>query len=467
MSSEDKAFILSGKEVLFIPPPLEPVASVETHFKDQGVRFSSVPGHQELFDRLRAVPPFLLIFDLSRWDGTIWKILPQIEDRLGDCKAIVFGRDGDMQTVARDPGRDIVFFQDVLDAGLLSTALEKILKDGWGLFKRSCILKSPYHLLFCHGCKLEKIKAIVDQVAPTDITSLIRGESGTGKELVAQAIHLRSSRRSKPLIKVNCAAIPAQLLESMLFGFERGAFTGASTRKPGKFEIASEGTIFLDEIGDLDGSLQAKLLQVLQDGEFSRVGGSDSIAVNARVLACTKCDLGSAVEAGRFREDLYYRLNVVSISLPPLRERKEEIGSLVHYFLNLYSFRYGRSYPGLSKKTEKVFMNHDWPGNIRELRDTIKRIVILQDEEPVVRDIVEQKGATVGLLAPLSPRPQPPEEKRGSLKDVGKRAAKEAERGIIQNMLEQTQWNRRETAGLLQISYKALLYKIKEYGLDQ
>lgn len=456
-----------GKEVLFLPPPLPAVANVETQFKDKGLRFSWVEGHQELFDRLNATPPFLLVFDLSRWDGSIMNVLSQIEGHLGDSKAIIFGNDGELKTLAVEPLKEIAFFQDALDASALSTALKRILGDDWGLFKKTCGLKRRYHLLFCHSKKMEKVKAIVDQVAPTDITLLIEGESGTGKELVAQAVHFKSLRHTKPLIKVNCAAIPGQLLESELFGFEKGAFTGAHAWKPGKFELAHEGTIFLDEIGNLDSSLQAKLLEVLQDKEFSRLGGKHNIAVDTRFIACTKSDLRDAVAAGRFREDLFYRLNVVTISLPPLRERKEEIPSLIQYFLSLHNLRYGKAYPGLSRKTNKIFMSYDWPGNVRQLQNTIKKIVVLEDEEPVVREIVERPRATVDSGAAVSPPSQLLEEGAGNLKDVGRRAAKKAERAIIQTMLTQTRWNRRKTSKLLQISYKALLYKIREYGLDQ
>ena len=357
----EKEIISNGKEVLFIPPPEKPVASVEARFTDYGVRFSGVEGHEELFKRLKSIPPFLLVLDLARWTESIWKLLPEIEGHLADSKAIVFGRDGDFQTLALEPQRDIVFSQGPLDAIGLSHVLETILSDDWGLLKRKCDCERRYHLLFCHSNKMEKVKAVVDQVAPTDITVLIGGETGTGKELVAQAIHFKSLRCNKPLVKVNCAAIPSELLESELFGFEKGAFTGAHARKPGKFELASEGSILLDEIGNLDGSLQAKLLQVLQDNEFSRLGGKDSIPLNARFIACTKVDLRDATKSGRFREDLFYRLNVVNTTIPPLRDRREEIPSLTRFYLNLYNFRYGRSYPGLSEATERALLNYDWP----------------------------------------------------------------------------------------------------------
>jgi len=314
---------------------------------------------------------------------------------------------------------------------------------------------------------MKKIKTIIDQVAHTDISVLIEGERGTGKELVARAIHCCSLRRTKPFIKVNCTAIPRELLESEFFGFEKGTFASTYARRPGRLELANEGTILLDEVGELDGSLQTKVLQVLQEREFYRLGGENSIGIDTRVIACTEVNLQKVAEAGRFRKDLYDYLNVVDISVPPLRERREEIPSLTKYFLNLYNAHYGRSLVDVSKETEKFFMNYDWPGNIRQLQNAIKRIVVLKDEEQVIQEIPEKRRATSETPVPSSALSEIAEEGGDDLKEVGRRAAKEAERVVIQKMLEETRWNRRETAERLQISYKALLYKIKEYGLDQ
>jgi two-component system response regulator AtoC len=462
----EKEFISTEREVLFIPPPTESVAGVENRFKDRGVRFTWVNADDDLLEKLNVLPPQLLILDVSRLNGGVAKVLSQIEEHLGDCKTIVFGKDSDLQTLVMEHSGDIVFSPESLDPATLSTTLESILTNGWGPFRRDCIVSRPYALLFCHSTQMEKVRTVVDQVAPTDLTLLIEGEGGTGKELVAQAVHFKSYRRQRPLIKVNCAVIPSQRLESELFGFEKGAFSGAQTRKPGKFELAREGTIFLDEIGCLDGSLQAKLLRVLQDDEFSPLGGKDSIKINARFIASTKQNLRYAVDQGRFREDLYYRINVVNIPVPPLRERKEEIPSLSQYFLSLYNTRYGRSYPKLSLETEEVFLNHDWPENVRQLERIIKRIVVLGDEKPVIRELIGEQGRTTESAAYADPIETSPEREEG-LKDVGRRAAKEAEKAAIKMMLGQTRWNRRRTAELLQISYKALLYKIREYGLDQ
>ena len=327
------------------------------------------------------------------------------------------------------------------------------------------ISSAPYSLLFSKSPNMERQKAIIDQIAPTDITVLIKGESGTGKELVARAIHSKSLRRDKPFVKINCAAIPGELMESELFGFERGAFTGAHAKKPGKFELANDGTIFLDEISEIDTSLQSKLLQVLQDGEFSRLGGKGNVNVDTRIISATKTDLEQATEDGDFRKDLYYRLNAVSIFVSPLRERKEEIPHLSDYFLKFYNYRYNKHRGPLSKETLKLFDQYDWPGNVRELENVIKRIVILDGEETVIHDLwgtdisggkegeifQGEMDSTVGL----------------NLKEIGKDASHKAERDAIQRALWRTHWNRKEAAKLLQVSYKALLSKIREYGIDK
>ena len=318
---------------------------------------------------------------------------------------------------------------------------------------------------------------------------LIHGESGTGKELVARALCSCSLRRDKPFVKVNCAALPAELLESELFGFERGSFTGAIQHKPGKFEFANRGTMFLDEIGEMSFPLQAKLLQVLQDGEFSRIGGKHDVRVDVRIVAATNKNLEQAVADGQFREDLFFRLNVVSIKMPPLRERRDEIPGLCDYFLKKYSVHYNKPHHALSADTMGLLDQYDWPGNIRELENMIKRTVVLGTEDAMRKELMHglltaahrsaaaeaqpavrprPAGAAVPASAATPPiAPAAPQPENHSLKDVSRSAARGAERDLIARMLQQTRWNRKETADILGISYKALLYKIKENGLDK
>jgi two-component system response regulator AtoC len=310
--------------------------------------------------------------------------------------------------------------------------------------------------------QMRDIQAVIEQAARADVTVLICGETGVGKELVARAIHAHSPRRRAAFVKVNCAAMPRELLESELFGHERGAFTGAHQRKPGRFELADGGTIFLDEIGELHPALQAKLLHVLQDGEFSRVGGRHNIRVDVRVICATNRDLAREVAANRFREDLFYRLNVINIFVPPLRERREEIPALVGYFVQRYSRLFNFPEREVTPETLQAFMHYHWPGNIRELENFIKRMIVLQDFT------LPRTLAAPPVTAAPPAAPEPFAATKGlSLKEISRRAVLEAEREVICRALEQCRWNRVKTAKMLKISYRALLYKIKDMGLKQ
>jgi two-component system response regulator AtoC len=349
--------------------------------------------------------------------------------------------------------------------------------------------------LLSTGEKMREVRDLVSRVADTDVTVLVRGESGTGKELVARALHAASPRRDRTFVKVNCAALPAELLESELFGFERGAFTGAIQHKPGKFEFANHGTMFLDEISEMTAALQAKLLQVLQDGEFARLGGRQDVRVDVRVVAATNRDLEAAVSEGQFREDLFFRLNVVCITLPPLRQRRDEIPALTDYFLHRFSEHYNKPAPALATDTLRLFAEYEWPGNVRELENLLKRMVILGTDAPIRRELADAIAGRAMRMSPIpalqgSPAAAPslpeaasmnaaaasaavesapaaPAPLTGSLKDIARHAAREAERELISRTLQQTRWNRREAAEILGISYKALLYKIKEAELDK
>ncbi|PYR75847.1 MAG: sigma-54-dependent Fis family transcriptional regulator [Acidobacteria bacterium] len=336
--------------------------------------------------------------------------------------------------------------------------------------------QSRYTMLFGHSRQMQEVRDLIERVSDTDVTVLIRGESGVGKELVARALHDQSLRKDKPFVKVNCAALPTELLESELFGFEKGAFTGAIQHKPGKFEFANHGTMFLDEIGDMSFPLQAKLLQALQDGEFSRLGGKSDVRVDVRVITATNCDLEAAVASGRFREDLYFRLNVVTITIPPLRDRREEIPMLTEHFVKKYSVQYNKPFPGISHELSALFLEYEWPGNVRQLENLIKRMVVLGSEAPIVQELKNPSctmmaGAPaaigIGSVAAVAAPAGASAAVNVSLKDIARTAAREAERELILRMLTRTRWNRKEAAEILGISYKALLYKIKENGLDK
>jgi DNA-binding NtrC family response regulator len=349
--------------------------------------------------------------------------------------------------------------------------------------------QADFHMLFGTSPKMEDVKNTIEQVADTNATVLIRGESGTGKEVVARMVYAQSPRRDKPFVKVNCAAIPHELLESELFGYEPGAFTGANRQKPGKFDQANNGTMFLDEISEMHPALQAKLLHVLQDGEFARLGGKRDITVDVRMLAATNKPLERGVEEGFFREDLFYRLNVVTIHIPPLRERREEIPLFLEFFLRKYSEYYGKQPPAFSDYATSRMLEYAWPGNIRELENLVKRYVIVGNEAQIIRELSTHKpivsstsgsspmwglkehgqpaveksagGNSSPQETPAAPVALLDESEAPSLLDIGKRAAMLAEREAIERVLAQTRWNRRQAAKILKVSYKALLNKLK------
>jgi len=311
---------------------------------------------------------------------------------------------------------------------------------------------------------------VIDRVADTPSTVLLTGESGTGKELIARALHENSSRETKPFIRVNCAAIPADLIESELFGYERGAFTGAVTSKPGRFELADGGTLFLDEIGEIPVSMQVKLLRALQEQEFERVGGVKTIKVNVRLVAATNRDLATEIQAGRFREDLYYRLNVVQVRLPPLRERKSDIPLLVEHFIRRYTGRLKKDVLGVGAEALDRLLQHPWPGNIRELENVIERCMLFADGNHIeVCDLPEEVRPVVRASKEEDSQ-FPPAEETGEtpgLKEAVREATSRVERKLIVRALQQTGGNVTHTARLLKISRKSLQTKMKELGLRE
>jgi two-component system response regulator AtoC len=311
---------------------------------------------------------------------------------------------------------------------------------------------------------MRKIRSQAALVANVDIPVLLLGESGTGKEVVARLIHQLSPRAHRTFLKVNCAAVPADLLESELFGYEAGAFTGATHPKPGKFELCNKGTILLDEIGEMPPGLQAKLLHVLQDQQFSRLGSRSVIKVDVRILAATNINIQQALANKLLREDLYYRLNAFTLQIPPLRERKEEIPILLKHFMSRMSEEYARAPLPMSQTMLQACLDHTWPGNLRELNNFIKRYLVLGDEKLAITELQPKND---GSGAHFDRTTSHPPESAGGLKSLARTAKDEAEAGAITKALEETNWNRKQAAALLQISYKALLYKIRQYGIAQ
>ncbi len=332
------------------------------------------------------------------------------------------------------------------------------------------------------GQQMQELALVIAKVADAPSTVLITGESGTGKELVATALHEQSSRSSRPFIKINCAAIPRDLVEAELFGFEKGAFTGAINAKPGRFELADGGTLFLDEIGDIPTEMQVKLLRAIQESEFERVGGIRSIKVQVRLVAATSRDLTREIAAGRFREDLYYRLNVVPIILPPLRERREDIALLVEHFRQKYNARLGKAVEAIEDDALAALSAYAWPGNIRELENILERTILFSDGRTIRAQDLPASLRAAPVRAPVSPSSLPAlgagethsgdalnalNAAPGPLKEIVKEQVQAIEKELIARALEVTQGNVTRTAKILKISRKSLQMKMKEFGLRE
>jgi two-component system response regulator AtoC len=444
----------------------------------QGYRVFAAADGEEALEKLDETRPDIVTLDavLPGMDGL--ETLRCLKQRAPEVPVIMLSGHGQARTIVeamRLGASDFLrkpFEVEELELAFAKALENHALKEEVETLRSRVRTEVDGLLLGGDNPKMKEVREIIEQVADTDITVLVRGESGTGKELVARALYQLGDRRDRPFVKVNCAALPSELLESELFGFEKGAFTGAQKRKLGKFEYANQGTIFLDEISEMAPGLQAKLLQVLQDGEFSRLGGENDVKVDTRIIAATNRQLEEAVREGEFREDLYYRLNVVTIMLPPLRDRIDAVPLLTEHFLQMYNEQYRKDVKQLSSDTMRALMEYHWPGNVRELENMIKRMVVLGSEQAVLQEIAS--------------RPAPVEDTPGEglldlaalgadfsagggldLKAISKRAAQIAEKKVIERVLTQTRWNRKEAAERLQISYKALLYKMKDNGLSE
>ncbi len=467
--------------ILVVDGRPESRASLVRVVKEAGYSALEAGTAAEALALLSSLHPQVVLLDIDQLDTNALDVARQVKLESADVSMIILSSAGDRDLVVKGMRTGAY---DFLVKPVAGQALKEVLKSAVAQTD-SPPLPSPggngsaagqapldIDLLFRNSERMRAVEDIVRRAADTNATILLQGESGTGKEMVARAIHYISDRRDKPFLKVNCASLPGDLLESELFGHEKGSFTGAHRRKPGKFELAHRGTFLLDEIGEMPLGLQAKLLHVLQDGQFFRVGGSEVITSDARLIAATNKNLASVMATGLFREDLYYRLNVVAISIPPLRERREEIPVLVEYFMGRFCRQYNRDPLKISGATMRLLQDYSWPGNVRELENMIKRAVVLQTEALVQQEIALRsekpwtpKPEPGSLPAPTGPSPAVPEAEMG-LKDIARRAAMAAEKAVIKEVLEKVRWNRAEAARLLKISYKAMLYKIRQVGLD-
>ena len=457
----------------------------------RGFDVSSANSGEEGLRGLRVFDPAIVLLDLATPGMSVLDSLEKFKQTKPDVPVILLSarHDPDLIFNASKLGADDYLAKPFDDKELdlrIDKRLEKQRTPVEGGPLREQVRRNrDFAGLFGTSPRMEEVKNTIEQVADTTATVLIRGESGTGKEVVARMVYAQSGRFDKPFVKVNCAAIPYELLESELFGYEPGAFTGASRQKLGKFDLANSGTLFLDEVSEMHPALQAKLLHVLQDGEFSRLGGKRDISVDVRVLAATNKQLESAVQEGTFREDLFYRLNVITIHIPPLRERAEEIQVFLAYFLRKYSEFYGKQPAAFSDYAMSRMLEYNWPGNIRELENLVKRYVIVGNEAQIIRELSTHKPIVSSIIpvssrvearddTPASARPGLPnaipitaakgnglEPDAPSLLEIGRRAAMLAEREAIERVLTQTRWNRRQAAKILKVSYKALLNKLK------
>jgi two-component system response regulator AtoC len=450
-----------------------------------------MPLNPEAFwEELESVKPSVVVYDLWRINPNTLDHLQRLK-QLGDSTKVILLK-GAMQLPLLKDLSDTASWK-IVTKPFLPQELKTCILEAFGKLRSTVlgptdvVTQTPvtghkgYHpqLLLETSRRMQEVRAIIDHVANTNVTILIRGESGTGKELVARSLYECSNRAGKAFVTVHCPAIPEGLLESELFGYEKGSFTGAFRRRPGKFEMANHGTIFLDEIGDIPFELQSKLLHVLQRGEFALLGGNE-LKVDVRILSATNKDLEKAVGEGTFREDLYYRLNVVSIFLPPLRDRKEDIPSLIECFLQKYNLQFNKKVHRLDDGTLQRIMDYNWPGNVRELENLIKRIVIMGHEETIIQQYLTEGRTKINTKSvpvpstPVEPHSTVAETSQESghhspfmpLKHVAREAMKKAEGEAILKALEQTRWNRKAAARLLKISYKALLYKIRQCNLE-
>ena len=436
-------------KILIVDDELEMCLSLAELLESRGYDSEYATGTRDAEAHLNRVRFDLILLDIRMPDGNGVDFLNVVKNRDRSIPVIMVSAYASVENVVRAMKYGAVnFYSKPIDLPALLDEISRLftaeeeLRDavsGLATLTRTPSMKDLFNL--------------IEKAAPTDAPVVITGESGTGKELAANTVHNRSQRRDAPFVKLNCAAIPESLMESELFGHERGAFTDARERRHGKFEQARGGTIFFDEIGDMNLGTQAKLLRVLQEKEFERLGGSETIAADVRVLAATNKNLRDMVRVGTFREDLYYRLSVITIELPPLRDRPDDVPVLTDFFVRMFNDRYGRSIAGVNEDTRRLFASHDWPGNIRELKNCIERAVIFCDEERIDPSDLPSQYREVDLSRRPASR---------SLDD----ATDEITRELIQDALDRAGGQKQQAAEILNIHRKTLYNKMKKLGMS-
>lgn len=465
---------MNAPNILLVDDEPSVLRYIQTLLEIEDYRVETASSGEEALRRMQRPPaPSLILLDL---------LMPGMDglQTLESCKRIHPEQKVVMMSCVNDTGKVVQAiklgasdyltkpFQATQLQGAIRRALEPVVQDEapaakWGIKEAEIIENLDDGLFFVAASPgMKQIRAQVGLIARVDVPVLLLGESGVGKEVLARLIHKMSTRAHRPMVKVNCAALPAELLESELFGYDSGAFTGAAKSKPGKFELAHNGTILLDEIGEMSAALQAKLLHVLQDGQFSRLGGRTNIRVDARILAATNIDVQKAIAERKLREDLYYRLNAFTMTIPPLRDRRQEIPLLLNCFMNKLAQKFAKPPLPITDRLVQECMRYHWPGNLRELGNFIKRYLVLEQEDLVIEELQSKASEADGSD---SEGAGPPSSLRGGLKALVRGLKDDAEAREIARALEDARWNRKLAAAQLHISYKALLYKIKQYGL--
>jgi two-component system, NtrC family, response regulator AtoC len=435
-------------------------SNVRSHLADllveRGYDAQCLDSGEQVLHCLTSSPlPALLLLEIRLPQVSGLEILSALNKIGSRIPSIVLSRVNDIPTVveAMRLGASNYLLKPI-DAKALEAAIARVLSDDIAPAPVSSVSETT---LQSSNRRMLQIRAICDQVARADVPILIQGESGVGKEVLAQYIHERSER-NEAFVKVNCAALPADLLESELFGHERGAFTGAFREKPGKFELASRGTLMLDEVAEMSPHLQSKLLHVLQDGEYSRLGGTTALTSGARIIAATNKCLRNLVVGGGFREDLYFRLNVITVEIPPLRERPEDIAPLCDHFVERYRAKYNSRAKQLPPELVAAFREYSWPGNVRQLENSVKRYLLLPDLQQALAELEARPE-----VAAVSPQPI---SRNVSLKERAANAAEQAEKELIFRTLSEVNWNRKKAAQRLNICYKSLLNKLHRWQAE-
>ncbi len=451
--------------ILIVEDKTSMAEMLETTLKKEGFQCSVAKDGEEAIQKLQRELPDLVLADLKLPTGNGLEVLRAALEEDPSLPVIIMTAYGSIETAVQAMKEGAYdFITKPFDIDHLIVLIHRAIERR-NLYRENILLKEEIAertgapVIIGRSGKMKEVMDKVKKVAPTKSTVLLLGESGTGKELLARAIHFLSPRKDHLFVPINCAAIPRELLESELFGHEKGAFTGAASRKIGKFELANKGTVFLDEISELELSLQAKLLRVLQDQVIERVGGTTQIQVDVRIIAATNADLYKRVKEGRFREDLYYRLNVFPIEIPPLRERREDIPALAEHFVKKYAKQMKIPEKGISKEAMEVLLDYLWKGNVRELENTIERAMILAEGDMILPEhisLFKIERPSEDELIPMD----------GSLEETAKAALRYAESRRIRRALENNRWNKTRAAEELKVSYKTLLTKIKEYGLE-